>query len=69
LNSFFQVALCLPSWAARQVPVFLCEGVRAREKVRVLCTQPRRIAATSLARRVAKQQNKVLARSVPGIWS
>ena len=39
--------------------MFLCDGARAQEKVRVLCTQPRRIAATSLARRVAKQQNRV----------
>ena len=38
------------------VPVFLVEEGRARGKrVRVLVTQPRRIAATSLARRVAHQ--------------
>jgi len=39
----------------------LWAGAGERETVRVLCTQPRRIAAVSLARRVAIQQKKVLA--------
>ena len=42
-----------------QVPQFILEDAAARnEPCSIICTQPRRIAATSLARRVASERGE-----------
>uniref|UniRef100_A0AAG5D8R3 ATP-dependent RNA helicase DHX36 n=1 Tax=Anopheles atroparvus TaxID=41427 RepID=A0AAG5D8R3_ANOAO len=50
-----------------QVPQYILEEASARRRgaqCRILCTQPRRISAITLARRVAEERNERLGRSV-----
>ena len=49
-----------------QVPQFLLQDARARHvKPLILCTQPRRIAAISLAKRVADEMGELTPESAP----
>lgn len=48
-----------------QIPQFIMEEYSINQKeCRIMCTQPRRIAATSIASRIAEERNDVLGNSV-----
>lgn len=48
-----------------QIPQFLLEEANAKgQKVRIMCTQPRRLPAIEVAKRVAKERNEPLGHTV-----
>ena len=47
-----------------QIPQWLMEMAQTTSKKRVACTQPRRVAAMSVARRVAEEMDVVMGQEV-----
>eukprot|EP00210_Caulerpa_lentillifera_P007410 g7081.t1 len=47
-----------------QIPQFICEAGYTRNRGKIACTQPRRVAAMSVARRVAEEMDVVLGEEV-----
>lgn len=47
-----------------QIPQFICEGGYTRSGRKIACTQPRRVAAMSVARRVAEEMDVNLGEEV-----
>lgn len=55
----------LGSGKTTQVPQYIMEDCIARHKgCRIICTQPRRLAAISIATRVAEERNDILGNSI-----
>ncbi|XP_031639128.1 DExH-box ATP-dependent RNA helicase DExH1-like [Contarinia nasturtii] len=48
-----------------QIPQYILEDCeQRREKCKIICTEPRRLAATSIATRIAKERGDIIGRSV-----
>lgn len=47
-----------------QIPQFICEAGYTRDRKKIACTQPRRVAAMSVARRVAEEMDVGLGEEV-----
>lgn len=57
--------LNLGSGKTTQVPQYILEQfTKEKKKCRIMCTQPRRLAATSIAERVSQERNEILGRTV-----
>lgn len=63
--SFYYLAFVQGSGKTTQVPQYIMEEYcQWNRECRIICTQPRRLAATSIATRISEERNDTLGKSV-----
>lgn len=66
VSAFICLVFCFEgSGKTTQVPQYIMEQyTQANRECRIICTQPRRLAATSIATRISQERNDTLGKSV-----